>query len=86
MRGSMEESQPPRMSERLRELELKHLGGALALVVLLIFIFQNTDDTQVEFLWLDIAMPLFLLLLLTSVLACLVVILVQRASRKRRSS
>ena len=82
----MEESQPSRMSERLREFEPKHLGGVLALVIFLIFIFQNTDDTQVEFLWLDIAMPLFLLLLLTSVLACLVGFLIQRASRKRRSS
>ena len=82
----MEESQPSRMSERLRELEPKHLGGVLALVIFLIFIFQNTDDTQVEFLWLDVAMPLFLLLLLTSVLASLVGFLIQRASRKRRSS
>ena len=82
----MEESQLFRMLERLREFELKYFGGVLVLVIFLIFIFQNTDDTQVEFLWLDIAMPLFLLLLLTSVLACLVGFLIQRASRKRRSS
>ena len=82
----MEDSQPSTAAERLKKIDPKYFGGVISLVVLLLFVFQNTEKTQVEFLWLDIAMPLFLLLLLTSVLACLVGFLIQRASRKRRSS
>ena len=82
----MEELPPSTVIGRLRELDPKHLGGVFALVVLLLFVFQNTDDTQVEFLWFNITMPLFLLLLLTCVLVWIVVLLVQRVNRKRRSS
>ena len=82
----MEDSQPSSAAERLKKIDPKHFGGVISLVVLLLFVFQNTEKTQVEFLWLDIAMPLFLLLVLTSVLASLIALLLQRLSRKRRSS
>ena len=82
----MEDSQSSAAAERLKKIDPKYFGGVISLVVLLLFVFQNTEKTQVEFLWLDIAMPLFLLLVLTSVLASLIVLLLQRLSRKRRSS
>jgi uncharacterized integral membrane protein len=82
----MEDSQPSSADERLKKIDPKYFGGVISLVVLLLFVFQNTEKTQVEFLWLDIAMPLFLLLVLTSVLASLIALLLQRLSRKRRSS
>ncbi|MBN99951.1 MAG: hypothetical protein CL438_04710 [Acidimicrobiaceae bacterium] len=82
----MEDSQPSSAAERLKKIDPKYFGGVISLVVLLLFVFQNTEKTQVEFLWFDIAMPLFLLLVLTSVLASLIALLLQRLSRKRRSS
>ena len=39
--------------------------GVVAAAALALFIFQNTDDTQVNFLWMDGAIPLYLLLLIT---------------------
>tara|TARA_Y100000741_G_scaffold184862_1_gene140481 strand:- start:131 stop:391 length:261 start_codon:yes stop_codon:yes gene_type:complete len=82
----MEDSQPSTAAERLKKIDPKYFGGVVSLVVLLLFVFQNTEKTQVEFLWLDITMPLFLLLILTSGLASLIALLLQRLSRKRRSS
>ena len=82
----MEDSQSSAAAERLKKIDPKYFGGVVSLVVLLLFVFQNTEKTQVEFLWLDITMPLFLLLILTSGLAILIVLLLQRLSRKRRSS
>ena len=82
----MEDSQSSAAAERLKKIDPKYFGGVVSLVVLLLFVFQNTEKTQVEFLWLDITMPLFLLLILTSGLASLIALLLQRFSRKRRSS
>ena len=82
----MEDSQPSTVAKRLKKIDPKYFGGVVSLVVLLLFVFQNTEKTQVEFLWLDITMPLFLLLILTSGLASLIALLLQRLSRKRRSS
>ncbi|MBN39726.1 MAG: hypothetical protein CL457_03570 [Acidimicrobiaceae bacterium] len=82
----MEGAQHSSASERLKKIDPKYFGGVTSLVVFLLFVFQNTEKAQVEFLWLDITMPLFLLLLLTFVLAYLIVLLVQRLNRKRRSS
>ncbi len=82
----MEDSQPSTATEKLKKIDPKFFGAVVSLVVLLLFVFQNTEKTQVEFLWLDITMPLFLLLILTSGLASLIALLLQRLSRKRRSS
>ena len=82
----MEDSQPSTATEKLKKIDPKFFGGVVSLVVLLLFVFQNTEKTQVEFLWLDITMPLFLLLILTSGLASLIALLLQRLSRTRRSS
>ena len=82
----MEDSKPSTPAAKLKNIDPKYFGGGLSLVVFLIFVFQNTDKTQVEFLWLDVTIPLFLLLLLTSALACLIVLMVQRLNRKRKSS
>ena len=82
----MEDSQHSTAAERLKKIDPKYFGAVVSLVVLLLFVFQNTEKTQVEFLWLDITMPLFLLLILTSGLASLIALLLQRLSRKRRSS
>ena len=39
--------------------------GLIALAALLLFIFQNTDDAQVDFLWFSGEIPLFMLLFIT---------------------
>ena len=77
----MEDPKP--VTERIRSLDPKYFVGVTAVVVLLLFVFQNTDDAQVEFLWFDMNMPLFLLLLLTVVLTSVVVILAQRFNKRR---
>jgi uncharacterized integral membrane protein len=41
------------------------LLGAIAAAALALFVFQNTADAQVSFLWMDGKIPLFLLLLIT---------------------
>jgi uncharacterized integral membrane protein len=46
-------------------LNFRLLLGAIAAAGLVLFIFQNTDDTRVKFLWMDGDIPLFLLLLIT---------------------
>ena len=43
--------------------------GVLAAVALIVFIAQNTDDAEVNFLGWDWNLPLFLLLLITIVLS-----------------
>ena len=82
----MEDSQPSTAAKRLKKIDPKYFGGVVSVVVFLLFVFQNTEKTQVEFLWLDITTPLFLLLIITSGLASLIALLLQRLSRKRRSS
>lgn len=49
--------------------------GVIALAALLLFIFQNTDDAKVNFLWLDGEMPLFLLIFITVALTLVVAVI-----------
>lgn len=50
--------------------------AAAAAVALLLFIFQNTDDAAVEFLWFDFTFPLYLLIFITIALTVIISILV----------
>ncbi|MXW41604.1 MAG: hypothetical protein F4X48_00045 [Acidimicrobiia bacterium] len=49
----------------LREINARMVLGVLAGLALIIFIAQNTHDTQVHFLGWDWYLPVFLLLLIT---------------------
>ncbi len=53
----------------LRQINARMVLGALAAVALIVFIAQNTDDIRVNFLGWDWDLPLFLLLLITIILA-----------------
>ncbi|MDG1845343.1 MAG: hypothetical protein P8J01_03015 [Acidimicrobiales bacterium] len=68
--------------KKIRSIELKYVVASIALVVLFLFIFQNTDDVQIEFLWLDMNIPLFLLLLLTTALTWLATILALQLNKR----
>jgi uncharacterized integral membrane protein len=46
-------------------LKIRIALGAIAAAALALFIFQNTDDAQVSFLWMDGRIPLSLLLVVT---------------------
>ena len=46
--------------------------AGVALVALALFVFQNTDDAEVRFLWMKGSIPLFLLLLVTVVLTLII--------------
>ena len=58
--------------------------GAIAAAALGLFIFQNTDDAEVNFLWMSGNIPLFLLLLITVVLT-LILAMVGTWILRRRS-
>ena len=74
------------------ESEVEDAGGAskirlallaLAAGALVLFIFQNTDDAQVDFLWMNGSIPLFLLLLITVALTLIVAMMVTWFLRRR---
>ncbi len=50
--------------------------AAVAAIALLLFIFQNTDDVAVEFLWFDFNFALYLLIFITIALTVILSILV----------
>lgn len=54
-------------------LNIRLVLGGLAALALVLFIFQNTDDVEVNFLWVEGSIPLFLLLLITVALTLIVV-------------
>jgi len=45
------------------------IGGGVLLALLLIFIFQNTADTRFKFLFWSFTLPLWLVLLITALVA-----------------
>jgi len=59
--------------------------GAIVLVFLLIFVFQNTDDTPLNFLFFEFTAPLWLMLAITVVVSLGVGFLVgrRRGTRNR---
>ena len=48
------------------------IGGGILLVLLLIFIFQNTADTRFKFLFWSFTLPLWLVLVITALVAFLI--------------
>ena len=48
------------------------IGGGILLVLLLIFIFQNTADTHFKFLFWSFTLPLWLVLVITALVAFLI--------------
>jgi uncharacterized integral membrane protein len=60
--------------------------GGVAAVVLLLFVVQNAESTQTEFLWFQWSMPKFLLIFitvgLTLVMAVIAAWILNRRSRK----
>ncbi len=71
--------------EEGRGLNFRLVLGAIAAAALGVFVFQNTDDAPVKFLWLDGSFPLFLLLLITVGLT-LVLAVVSTWLLRRRSN
>ncbi len=63
-----EHPESPSFRERIRKVNWRMVLGVLAAVALLVFIAQNTDDVEVNFLGWDWNLPLFLLLLITIIL------------------
>lgn len=61
--------------------------AAIAAAALLLFVFQNTDDAPVDFLWFTWTMPLFLLIFITVALTLVVSVIaawvLNRRSRRR---
>ncbi len=57
--------------------------GVLAAAALALFIFQNTDDAEVNFLWMSGNIPLFLLLLITVALTLILAMVATWLLRRR---
>lgn len=64
-------------------LRLRLVAALLAAAGLAVFIFQNTQDVRVKFLWLDGTPPLFLLLLITVALTLVLTTIVIWWLRRR---
>ncbi len=66
--------------------QLKKFGPPAVIALLaLLFILQNLDSVDVEFLWLDFTMPLWLLLVLFAGIGAVVYWGVERRRRSRRA-
>ncbi len=63
------------------------VGGGILLVLLLIFIFQNTAETHFKFLFWSFTLPLWLVLLITALVAFVVgqFALMWRRHRRRKA-
>ena len=63
--------------------------GTLGVILIVIFAVQNTEDVQVEFLWMSGSYPLAIVILVTAVAAGLVVLIggafLRRRRRRRRA-
>ncbi len=70
--------------ETRRGVNVRLIVGLLAAGALALFVFQNTDDTDVEFLTWDGSIPLFLLLLITVGLTLVLSVMVTWMLRRRR--
>jgi uncharacterized integral membrane protein len=57
--------------------------GAIVLVLLIVFIAQNPDDTRLHFLFFDFSAPLWLMLAITVVLSLGIGYLLGRRGRRR---
>lgn len=68
-----------------RNINVGLIVALVGVVAFLLFIFQNTEDTDVEWLMFDVSMPTYLLLLITSGITLVVsVIGVWVLGRRRR--
>ena len=76
-----EEEGGDRTSKQLKRFGPPAVVGLLALI----FILQNLDSVDVEFLWLDFTMPLWLLLVVFAVIGAVVYWGVERRRRARRA-
>ena len=59
----MSESEPPARPKRPLELRPKTVVGIVIGVLALVFVFQNTDERQIDFLFWSISMPAWIWLL-----------------------
>lgn len=57
----------------------------VGIAAFLLFIFQNTEDTEVEWLAFDVSMPKYLLLLITSGITLVVSVIVAWLVGRRRN-
>jgi uncharacterized integral membrane protein len=79
----MADETPAPIEESSGGLNFRLVLGAIAAAGLALFIFQNTDDARVNFLWMDGEIPLFLLLLITVVLTLVLAMVVTWMLRRR---
>ena len=69
--------------EKEKGLNARLVLGLVAAVALALFVVQNTDDAEVNFLWMDGSIPLFLLLLATAVLTLIITLVIIWVRRRR---
>lgn len=60
------------------------VGGGLLVAAVVAFVVQNTDDTEVTWLFLDTTQPLWVVLLVTAVATLLAAELITSSYRRRK--
>jgi uncharacterized integral membrane protein len=68
-----------------RRVQPALIAGVILALALLAFVLQNTDDTDVDWLFFSFSQPKWLLLLITSAIAIVGAELLSYAIRRRRS-
>ncbi|MGK2930638.1 MAG: DUF1049 domain-containing protein [Acidimicrobiales bacterium] len=70
--------------ESPRTVSIRLVIGALLAAAVLVFVFQNTDSTEVTWLVFEFRQPLWVLLLVTAALTLVAAELLGAARRRRR--
>ena len=82
--GTEEKSASGSFRDLISQISARMVLGFLAAVALIVFIAQNTDDAEVNFLGWEWEIPLFLLLLITVALSALCTVIIGWFMRRRR--
>lgn len=79
-------SEPPVPREpgkgRRGKLKPKHIGAAIVLVLIVIFMLENLRKVPIRFIGPEVRAPLFLALLVSAILGALATLAIQRLRRR----
>jgi uncharacterized integral membrane protein len=75
---------PRPKSDEGRKISGAMIGGVIALIAIVLFIVQNTEDVPINFLWMEFSPPEWVLIVITIVLTLIVERTIGYVWRRRR--